>query len=95
MKQETTNFSLKDQLFNKEKVEYISGLIHESYPDFLEEDFITEVLEDFPNLELTQRISHITTVLRKYLPENFTESVTILLNSLPTVEENGSLDNNF
>gem|GEM_PF-2845531 len=34
-------------------------------------------------------------MFQKYLPDNFEDSVNILLKSLPKKEENGTLDNNF
>ena len=95
MNKKAPTFSLKDQLFNREKIEYISRLISKSYPDFLQDNFIAEVVEEFPNLELTQRITHISEVLKKYLPEDFEESVNILLESLPEPDDNWTLDNNF
>ena len=95
MKNTKLNFSLKDQLFNKQKVEYISGLIKEVYPDFLSKNFEKEVLDKFPELELKQRISHISDLFKKYLPDDFEEAVNILIKSLPQVIESGELDNSF
>jgi 3-methyladenine DNA glycosylase AlkC len=90
-------FSLKDQLFNKEKVEYLSGLIKKVNPDFLNENFEKEILDKFPKLELKQRISHISDMIKKYLLDktNFEKSINILIKSLPKFEENWNLDNNF
>ena len=84
------SFSLKDQLFNKEKVKYISGLIKNVYPDFLCENFETEILDKFPELELKQRISFISKMFDKYILKNnsFVDSVNILINSLPNIIEN-------
>jgi len=95
MKKTKPSFSLKDQLFNKQKVEYISGLIKNVYPDFLSLDFEKEVLEKFPELELKQRISHISDLLKKYLPDDFENALNILIKSLPEVIENWEMDNNF
>jgi len=86
---------LKDQLFNKKKVEYLSGLIKKVNPDFLDSNFEKEILSKFPELELKERIICITNYLEKYLPEDFEKSVDILLKSLPQIKENWSLDNNF
>jgi hypothetical protein len=83
-------FSLKDQLFNKEKVEYLSGLIKKVYPNFLDKNFEKEILDKFPELELKQRISHISDMIKKYLLDktNFEKSINILIKSLPKFEEN-------
>jgi hypothetical protein len=88
MKKTKPSFSLKDQLFNKEKVEYLSGLIKNIYPEFSDKKFEKDILDKFPELELKQRISHISDILKKYLPDNFEESVNILVESLPEIIEN-------
>ncbi len=95
MKKTTPSFSLKDQLFNKQKVEYLSMLLKNIYPDFLSENFEKEVLELFPELELKQRIYHISDMLKKYLPDDFEKAVNILIKSLPEIKDNWTLDNNF
>ncbi len=95
MNKKAPTFSLKDQLFNKEKVEYIAWLIKEVYWNFSNDKFSEEVLVKFPELELTQRISHISEMFKKHLSDDFEESVNILLKSLPKNEENWTLDNNF
>ena len=95
MKQTTTNFSLKDQLFNRVKVEYIAECISAVYSNFLQKDFIEEVLTVFPILELKERITHITIMLYKHLPASYETSLGILIESLRTVKENVTLDNNF
>ena len=79
---------LKDQLFNKKKVEYLSGLIKKVNPDFLDSNFEKEIFSKFPELELKERIICITNYLEKYLPEDFEKSVDILLKSLPQIKEN-------
>ncbi|MDQ7010043.1 MAG: hypothetical protein Q9M94_07170, partial [Candidatus Gracilibacteria bacterium] len=94
MKKSQPSFSLKDQLFNKEKVEYLSGLIKNVYSDFLYLEFNKEVLIKFPELELKQRISHISDLFKKYLPNDFEKAVNIMINSLPELADNGTLDNN-
>ncbi len=97
IKKTQPSFSLKDQLFNKQKVEYLSGLIKNIYPDFLNEEFEKDILEKFPELELKQRISHISDMLKKYILDktDFEISTNILIKSLPEVIENWEMDNNF
>ena len=91
------SFLLKDQLFNKQKVEYLSWLIKKVYPDFLIEEFEKEVLNKFPELELKQRIYHISDTLKKYIwdKNDFEKAVNIMIKSLPELEDNWTLDNNF
>mgnify|MGYP003999387021 CR=1 FL=1 len=88
-------FLLKDQLFNKQKVKYLSKLIKNVFSDFLSEKFEKEILEKFCELELKERIYHISDILKKYLPDDFEKSVNIMINSLPEIIENWTLDNNF
>jgi len=95
MKQTQTNFSLKDQLFNKDKVQHLAGLIFWVYPEFNKTNFIEDTVFQFPELELKQRIHHIRDMLKKYLDDDFEASVNILIASLPVLKDNGTLDNNF
>jgi hypothetical protein len=81
-------FLLKDQLFNKQKVKYLSKLIKNVFSDFLSEKFEKEILEKFCELELKERIYHISDILKKYLPDDFEKSVNIMINSLPEIIEN-------
>jgi hypothetical protein len=47
-----------------------------------------DILEKFPDLELKERINHISNMFKKYLPNDFEKAVNILLKSLPEVIEN-------
>lgn len=89
------SFSLKDQLFNKWKVEYLWELIENVYKEFDYSNFVIDVLVKFPELELKERITHISNMLKKYLPNDFENSVNIMIDSLPEIIENWTLDNNF
>jgi len=95
MKQTQTNFSLKDQLFNKDKVQHLAELIFWVYPEFDKTNFIEDTVFQFPELELKQRIHHIRDMLKKYLDDDFEASVNILIASLSVLKDNGTLDNNF
>ena len=76
-------FSLKDQLFNERKITKIAGDIQRVYPDFKREQFIQDVVQKFPELELKQRINHISFCFQRHLPQNFPDALEILLQSLP------------
>lgn len=95
MHKEETNFSLKDLLFNKQKVEYLASLIKNVYTKFQDKDFEKDCLDKFRELELKQRISHISNILEKYLPKSYEKSLEIIINSLPDLKENWKLDDNF
>lgn len=96
-------FFLKDQLINKEKVEYLADLINKSFEKhwneslekFNKNNFIRDVLIKLPELELKERIYHISDLLKIYLPDDFKEAVEILIKSLPDEIITDVEDNNF
>ncbi len=88
-------FSLKDHLFNEPKVSGLAYDISKVYPSFRKEEFVNEVISSFPNLELKQRITWISTCLRSYLPPNYQDAVTILLQALPLALDESKNDNDF
>ena len=92
---DTKKFSLKDHLFNREKVEKIAREISGVYPGFKSEDFSKKVLVKFPELELMQRVYWIRTCLREYLPWDYKDAVNILLMSLPPPCDPALSDDDF
>jgi 3-methyladenine DNA glycosylase AlkC len=88
-------FSLKDQLFNERKITKIAGDIQRVYPDFKREQFIQDVVQKFPELELKQRINHISFCFQRHLPQNFPDALEILLQSLPEPCNPNLNDNDF
>jgi 3-methyladenine DNA glycosylase AlkC len=88
-------FLLKDMLFNKVKVERLANEIKSAYPVFKSKDFIYEVLNDFPKQELMQRIIGIRNQLYKYLPEDYSEAIKIILKALPEELDPNNTDNDF
>ncbi len=77
------NFSLKDQLFNKDKVHKISLELKAAYSDFNPSSFTENVMSKFPELELKERIYWISDCLKTHLPPDYPAALTILLNALP------------
>ncbi|MEM7333270.1 MAG: DNA alkylation repair protein [Chloroflexota bacterium] len=94
MKAETT-FSLKDQLFNQEKVEYLAGLFTAVYPQFQADEFIRQTVVAFPDLELKQRIDHISDTLHAYLPNQYPDALDIILKALPPELDPTKTDDDF
>jgi 3-methyladenine DNA glycosylase AlkC len=88
-------FSLKDHLFNKEKVTKLAQEIQEAYPQFDSVNFISSILIEFPKLELKQRISHITEMLKENLPRNYPEALNVILHALPEKNDTNKTDNDF
>ncbi len=58
------------------------------HPPFPKTDFIQDAMEGIEPLSITQRAEHIAGAMRKYLPANYSEAVTIILKSLtPPLEK--------
>ncbi|MEM8863364.1 MAG: DNA alkylation repair protein, partial [Chloroflexota bacterium] len=88
-------FSLKDQLFNADKVAYLSGLFSAVYPDFKSNQFQQDVVSRFPELELKERIAHITEQLHAYLPADYLTALDIILKALPPELDPTLTDDDF
>ena len=88
-------FSLKDQLFNPEKVDYLATLIAQVHPDFPQETFCQNVVTAFPNLELKARIAHITNCLHECLPGAYLAALDIILRALPPELDPNKSDDDF
>ena len=86
---------LKDILFNKAKVEQISGEIRRVYTSFERNKFVNDTVIKFPELELKARISWIAECLKKYLPTDYKRAVDILTRSLPAANDPGLSDGDF
>lgn len=86
---------LKDILFNKAKVEQIAGEIHRVHPSFKRNEFIHDVVNRFPELELKARISWIAECLKKYLPGDYRSAVDILVKALPAPNNPELSDDDF
>lgn len=79
----TDRFSLKDHLFNEERVSYLSGLLEKAIPEFNRADFESAVMKEMLDLELKERIAHIATVLQDHLAVDFNEAADQIRRSLP------------
>ena len=79
------NYSLKDNLFNKESVSYLCNAIKNVYPSFKSEDYLNKMLKNFPELELKERMTFMATTLYTFLPKDYIESTHILKSSLQDV----------
>ncbi|QGX98026.1 hypothetical protein EI983_06945 [Roseovarius faecimaris] len=73
-------FSLKDQLFNAEKIAWLAGRFQ---PPFDAAGFEAEVMARLPELELKARIAWIADCLGRHLPAAFPEAVAVIRAALP------------
>ena len=56
--------------------------------DFNSREFVYQIMDDaWENRELKQRCSHITTILKKFLPADYKEAITKILELLDSVED--------
>lgn len=88
-------FSLKDHLFNKKSVTYLADLFFRSDNSFPREIFIEHVINDFPNLELKQRITRIRDELHIVLSEDYPTALTQIIKALPPELNTTKTDNDF
>ncbi len=88
-------FSLKDELFNAEKVAYLAGLLSVGVPGFDRERFEREVLARLLDLELKARIAWIAEVLERQLPDDFEAAADAIEASLPPPLDETRTDDDF
>lgn len=94
MKAQST-FSLKDQLFNPAKVDFLASRIEAVHPRFPGASFRASVGSELPALELKERIALIARCLYEHLPRRYTESLAIILRALPPELEPTRTDDDF
>ncbi|MFD1413005.1 DNA alkylation repair protein [Oceanobacillus jeddahense] len=68
--------------FDKELALRLSDLIQPQYPSFSKCNFVDTVRAEVDDKELKARVEVIADALKKYLPEDYEEALTILLNIL-------------
>lgn len=88
-------FSLKEHLFNRERVVYVASLFSTAYPSFKSDAFVDEVMKKLPLLELKARIVWIAQVLKNYLPKDYTKATEIIVKALPPKLDATKTDNDF
>ena len=66
-------------LYNENFIEKLSGYINDFYPEFQSENFNDAIFDETWNdLELKQRMRHISTTMNVYLPEDYVLTIDIL-----------------
>lgn len=88
-------YSLKDQLFNAEKVRYLAGLFGAADPRFDAGAFETQVMACLPELELKQRIHWIAECLAASLPGPLPDTAAVLRAAMPPPLDPALTDNDF
>ncbi len=90
-----TRFSLKDQLFNRTKVEYLADLLAAKNRTFAKDQFLSAVMSKLSSLELKARIDWITTQLEQHLPKVFSKAAHSIVRSLPPPLDPSKSDDDF
>ena len=90
-----TGFSLKDHLFNKEKVKYLADLFHSADGNFDSKGFVRQSTKPFKTLELKERIVHIAATLEKHLDGDFRVAAKQISAALPPPLDPKKTDDDF
>ncbi|MFA3917674.1 hypothetical protein [Ruegeria hyattellae] len=76
-------YSLKDQLFNAEKIAYLAGLFGEASGAFDRRGFESRVMARLPELELKERIDWIADCLAEAVPGDLQTVAPVIVSALP------------
>ncbi|WDQ15926.1 hypothetical protein [Rhodopirellula sp. P2] len=90
-----SGFSLKDQLFNRDRIDFLSGLFAASAPNFDRQAFTRQCMRGLKDLELKQRIAHIAGVLDKHLAADFPTAAKQIREALPPPLDPKRKDDDF
>ncbi len=88
-------FSLKDHLFNEDKVRYLGDLFAAKNKNFKTDRFVSEVMSRLHSLELKERIKWIADVLWRQLGADYEAVVANILKSLPPPLDPSLYDDDF
>lgn len=88
-------FSLKDALFNAEKVAYLAGLFGAADVRFDAAGFERNVMAEMLPLELKARMTLIARVLAQYLPDDFHAAADVIEAALPAPLDPSKTDDDF
>lgn len=88
-------FSLKDELFNEAKVNALGMRFSKAHAPFSCEQFVSQVMNVLPELELKQRIEAIADALESQLPSDFEKACEIIVAALPLPLDPKKTDDDF
>lgn len=90
-----SGFSLKDELFNHERVQYLAEQFRSADSGFDSAGFVRDTVRKFPELELKARIEHIACVLLQYLDSDFRVAAKQIVDALPSPLDPTKTDDDF
>ncbi|PIB24341.1 hypothetical protein BFP76_03750 [Amylibacter kogurei] len=88
-------FSLKDELFNLDRVTYLAELFHAADSGFDRDGFVAAVMERMLDLELMARIGWIAQCLTQFLPDDFANAADRIEAALPPELDPSKSDDDF
>ncbi len=88
-------FSLKDQLFNADKVACLAGWMGAADPGFPVSAFQARVMARLHEFELKARIDWIATCLQDHLPATFPAAAEVIVRALPPPLDPARVDDDF
>ena len=91
----SAGFSLKDQLFNRERIEYLAGLFADADSRFDRGGFVRESMKGLSRLELKERIVHLAERLEKQLSPDFSVAEKQITDALPPPLDPKKNDDDF
>ncbi len=94
-KKPASSFSLKDELFNRERVEYLAGLFAAADRGFNADAFIRGTMQKLLRLELKERIVHIASTLESHLDPDFKIAARQITAALPPPLDPTKTDDDF
>lgn len=89
------SFSLKDQLFNRERIEFLADRFSASQPDFDRARFVADAIKGLSALELKQRIVHLAACLERVLAVDFRQAAGQIVAALPPPLDPTKTDDDF
>ncbi len=92
---EGTGFSLKDHLFNEQRVQYLAGLFQAADDRFNAAGFVRDTMQQLSQLELKARIVHIASILEGYLATDFHIAAKQIVAALPPPLDPSRTDDDF
>jgi 3-methyladenine DNA glycosylase AlkC len=95
MTSDTGSFSLKDELFNEEKVTWLARQFKTADKKFNDNHFIRDVMKELPRLALKERIVFIAEVLQTYVSSDFEVASKQILKALPPALDPRKTDGDF
>jgi len=94
-KQQSTGFSLKDHLFNADRVRFLARQFARNDSRFQHSEFFRAVMRQLGELDLKQRIVHIAVTLERYLAADFPTAAKQIRGALPPELDPCKTDDDF